>query len=69
MARLLPQPGRTPGRFTDGVSKRPIMHLHPIRLILRPTMPHPDLSYLLEGDNGGGIRLELARAAGGHFGD
>ncbi|HFQ92689.1 MAG TPA: phosphoribulokinase [Anaerolineae bacterium] len=39
-------------------------HLN-VRLILRPTIPHPDLSYLLEGNNNGsGIRLELGRDHG-----
>ncbi len=38
-------------------------HLN-VRLILRPTIPHPDLTYLLEGDNGSGIRLELSRDQG-----
>lgn len=38
-------------------------HLN-VRLILRPTIPHPDLSYLLERNNGSGIRLELARDEG-----
>jgi phosphoribulokinase len=38
-------------------------HLN-VRLILRPTIPHPDLTYLLEGNNGSGIRLELARDQG-----
>ena len=36
------------------------------RLVLRPTIPHPDLSYLLEGDGAStpGIRLELGRDGG-----
>lgn len=34
-----------------------------VRLVLRPTIPHPDLSYLLEGD-APGIRLELNRDNG-----
>jgi phosphoribulokinase len=36
------------------------------RLVLRPTIPHPDLSYLLEGDGAAtpGIRLELGRDGG-----
>jgi len=33
------------------------------RLVLRPTIPHPDLTYLTE-DNGSGIRLELGRDGG-----
>lgn len=37
-----------------------------VRLVLRPTIPHPDLSYLLDGDNhtSSGIRLELGRDGG-----
>lgn len=37
-----------------------------VRLVLRPTIPHPDLSYLLEKDanDGGGIRLALGRDGG-----
>jgi len=34
-----------------------------VRLVLRPTIPHPDLSYLYE-DNSSGIRLELGRDNG-----
>jgi phosphoribulokinase len=36
------------------------------RLVLRPTIPHPDLSYLLEEDacDGAGIRLALGRDSG-----
>lgn len=36
------------------------------RLVLRPTIPHPDLSYLLDGQDGrgDGIRLELGRDGG-----
>lgn len=36
-----------------------------VQLILRPTIPHPDLTYLLEEGNGNsGIRLELGRDEG-----
>jgi len=37
-----------------------------VRLVLRPTIPHPDLSYLLERDanDGAGIRLALGRDGG-----
>ncbi|MCP4423058.1 MAG: hypothetical protein GY803_01055 [Chloroflexi bacterium] len=38
-------------------------HLN-VRLILRPTIPHPDLSYVLDCGDGCGIRLELARDHG-----
>lgn len=34
------------------------------RLVLRPTIPHPDLSYLLDRDDGAGIRLALGRDGG-----
>ena len=37
-----------------------------VRLVLRPTIPHPDLSYLLEEDpnDGAGVRLALGRDGG-----
>jgi phosphoribulokinase len=37
-----------------------------VRLVLRPTIPHPDLSYLFDGARGPtpGIRLELGRDGG-----
>jgi phosphoribulokinase len=37
-----------------------------VRLVLRPTIPHPDLTYLVDGrDHGGsGVRLKLGRDAG-----
>ena len=37
-----------------------------VRLVLRPTIPHPDLTYLLEKDasDGAGIRLALGRDGG-----
>ena len=37
-----------------------------VQLVLRPTIPHPDLSYLLNGNGhpDAGIRLSLARDAG-----
>lgn len=40
-------------------------HLN-VRLVLRPTIPHPDLSYLFEPDKNGasGIRLKLGRDYG-----
>lgn len=40
-------------------------HLN-VRLVLRPTIPHPDLSYLFNQDQarGSGIRLELGRDNG-----
>ena len=38
-----------------------------VRLVLRPTIPHPDLTYLVEGDDrpASGVRLTLARDEGG----
>lgn len=40
-------------------------HLN-VRLVLRPTIPHPDLSGLFDGDHnpGAGIRFELGRDSG-----
>ncbi len=40
-------------------------HLN-VHLVLRPTIPHPDLSYLLNQDRktGSGVRLELGRDSG-----
>ena len=35
-----------------------------VRLILRPTIPRPDLSYLLDGNDDSGIRLQLSRDHG-----
>jgi phosphoribulokinase len=37
-----------------------------VRLVLRPTIPHPDLSYLVHqnGDRSSGVRLKLERDAG-----
>ncbi len=35
-----------------------------VRLVLRPTIPHPDLSVLLEGARGSAVRLELDRDMG-----
>ncbi|MFN8491424.1 MAG: phosphoribulokinase [Caldilineaceae bacterium] len=50
-------PQGVPPEATDG-------HLN-ARLVLRPTIPHPDLSYLLEDErNGHGICLELGRDHG-----
>ncbi len=36
------------------------------RLVLRPTIPHPDLTYLVDGtrDSASGVRLELGRDGG-----
>ncbi|CAF0691399.1 Uridine kinase [Candidatus Methylacidithermus pantelleriae] len=54
VVRFYPSEGARPGE-SDG-------HLN-VRLILRPTIPHPDLSYLFDTPPGGrsAIRLELAR--------
>jgi len=38
-------------------------HLN-VHLVLRPTIPHPDLTYLCDWDKGCGIRLELGRDNG-----
>ena len=40
-------------------------HLN-VQLVLRPTIPHPDLSYLFDRDSsqGSGVRLELGRDGG-----
>ena len=38
-------------------------HLN-VHLVLRPTIPHPDLVYLCDTDKGSGIRLELGRDDG-----
>jgi phosphoribulokinase len=40
-------------------------HLN-VRLVLRPTIPHPDLSYLVQSDESSatGVRLKLGRDAG-----
>ena len=52
--------------YPDGgkVSDQTDSHLN-VRLVLRPTIPHPDLSYLFERDSHRpGIRLELGRDNG-----
>jgi len=52
--------------YPDGSgSEQPDSHLN-VQLVLRPTIPHPDLSYLFERDHtqGSGIRLELGRDKG-----
>jgi phosphoribulokinase len=37
-----------------------------VRLVLRPTIPHPDLTYLLDNTHGaeGGVRMQLGRDCG-----
>ncbi len=37
-----------------------------VRLVLRPTIPHPDLSYLIDNAHGmaGGVRMQLGRDCG-----
>ena len=37
-----------------------------VRLVLRPTIPHPDLSYLIDNTRGaaGGVRMQLGRDGG-----
>jgi len=52
--------------YPDGgkLSDQADSHLN-VRLVLRPTIPHPDLSYLFERDSRRpGIRLELGRDKG-----
>jgi phosphoribulokinase len=46
-------------------SEQPDSHLN-VRLVLRPTIPHPDLSYLFEQDQSttSGVRLALGRDNG-----
>lgn len=50
---------------TGSVSDRADSHLN-VQIVLRPTIPHPDLSYLFDRDKneGSGIRLELGRDCG-----
>jgi phosphoribulokinase len=55
VVHFYPTPGDAPEQAGE--------HLH-ARLTLRPTIPHPDLSYLLSGAAGAGIRLELGRDDG-----
>jgi phosphoribulokinase len=52
-----------PGATTD--SNGSDSHLN-VRLVLRPTIPHPDLSYLFDHNHNGrsGVRLELGRDTG-----
>ena len=52
--------------YPDGVrSDQADSHLN-VRLVLRPTIPHPDLSYLFEPDQSktSGVRLALGRDCG-----
>jgi phosphoribulokinase len=50
--------------YPDGAGSDPAdSHLN-VQLVLRPTIPHPDLSYLFDQDKGSGIRLELGRDNG-----
>ncbi len=44
----------------EGQAEETGAHLN-VRHILRPTLPHPDLTPILDGNPNGGIRLELAR--------
>ena len=58
VVRFFPDPGGAPERANG--------HLN-VQLVLRPTIPHPDLSDVLEGTGAGdrrGIRLELGRDDG-----
>src|SRR5271157_4901132 len=56
VVRFYPPPVESPDQ-TDS-------HLN-VQLVLRPTIPHPDLSYLFDDDpNRAGVRLELGRDDG-----
>jgi phosphoribulokinase len=48
---------------TEGVALDDAALLN-VRLVLRPTIPHPDLSYLIEAGERRSVRLVLARDAG-----
>jgi phosphoribulokinase len=48
----------------EGVNLEDVGSNLDVRLILRPTIPHPDLSYLLEDNNNSGIQLQLSRDHG-----
>ncbi len=54
VVRFYPPPGATPGQAGPNLN---------VRLVLRPTIPHPDLTYLCE-DGNTGLRLELGRDGG-----
>jgi phosphoribulokinase len=49
-----------------GVSSTDLGARYDVRMVLRPTIAHPDLGYLLDGTVAGddGVRLELGRDAG-----
>jgi phosphoribulokinase len=49
----------------EGVAPDEVQGHFNARLVLRPTIPHPDLSYLFEGEgaHGDGVRLSLGRDA------
>lgn len=56
VVQFFPDPG-TPPEQAEGCLN--------VRLVLRPTIPHPDLSYLFQRDGStGGVRLELGRDSG-----
>jgi phosphoribulokinase len=49
----------------DGASSEQAGRNLNVRLVLRPTIPHPDLSYLVDGDQPpSGVRLKLGRDDG-----
>jgi len=54
VVRFYPPKGTTPEEAGSDLN---------VRLVLRPTIPHPDLTYLCENNNSG-IRLELSRDNG-----
>lgn len=55
VVQFCPPPGVSPEQANG--------HLN-VRLVLRPTIPHPDLSYLSDVGNNDGIRLVLGRDSG-----
>jgi phosphoribulokinase len=48
-----------PGAHSNGSGN----HLN-VRLVLRPTIPHPDLTYLTNHNRNSGVRMELGRDTG-----
>jgi phosphoribulokinase len=56
VVQFFPNPGTPPGEANGCLN---------VKLVLRPTIPHPDLSYLFERDGSAdGVRLELGRDSG-----
>lgn len=59
------QPGERMAKILHRGSDQTDGHLN-VHLVLRPTIPHPDLTYLVDrnNDHSGGIRLDLGRDSG-----